>query len=250
MTPSGAGSTRFRQQFLNAFGLALDSLRAHKLRSFLTLLGIIIGVASVILVGAAIDGVGVYAEESTSKAFGAESFIVARVAGAGLSRREYFDRIKRNKPIGNDEVRFMKAIAGQDVLYSPYRNHTSDLKRDNLLSEATNVVGVSADIVFIRDVGISDGRFFTEQEERARLPLAVIGQTVRDTLFLPGSSPLGQVIRLEGIDFTVMGVLEKLGSAFGNDQDKMIYIPSGAFDRLYGPAWATTCLPGRGRNPA
>ena len=71
MTPSGAGTARFRQQFFNAFGLALDSLRAHKLRSFLTLLGIIIGVASVILVGAAIDGVGVYAEQSTSKAFGA-----------------------------------------------------------------------------------------------------------------------------------------------------------------------------------
>ena len=82
MTPSGAGAARSRQQFQNALRLAVDSLRAHKLRSFLTLLGIIIGVASVILVGAAIDGVGVYAEQSTSKAFGAESFIVARVAGA------------------------------------------------------------------------------------------------------------------------------------------------------------------------
>jgi len=235
MTPADAANTRFRQQFQNAFRLAVDSLRAHKLRSFLTLLGIIIGVASVILVGAAIDGVGVYAEQSTSKAFGAESFIVARVAGAGLSRREFFDRIKRNKPIGNDELRFVKAVAGRDVLYSPYRNHTSDIKRENQICEATNVVGVSADIVFIRDIGVTDGRFFTGEEERAKLPLAVIGQTVRDTLFLPGSSPLGQVIRIEGIDFTVMGVLEKLGSAFGNDQDKMVYIPSGAFDRLYGP---------------
>ena len=235
MTPSGAGSNRGRQQFQNAFQLALDSLRAHKLRSFLTLLGIIIGVASVILVGAAIDGVGVYAEQSTSKAFGAESFIVARVAGPALSRREFFDRIRRNKPIGNGELRFVEAIAGGDVLYSPYRNHTSDIKRESLICEATNVVGVSADMVFIRDIGISDGRFFTAQEERARLPLAVIGQTVRDTLFLPGSSPLGQTIHIEGIDFTVVGVLEKLGSSFGNDQDKMVYIPTGAFDRLYGP---------------
>jgi putative ABC transport system permease protein len=97
------------------------------------------------------------------------------------------------------------------------------------------VVGVSADIVFIRDVGVTDGRFFTEQEERARLPLVVIGQTVRDTLFIPGSSPLGRTIHIEGIDFTVVGVLEKLGSSFGNDQDKMVYIPTGAFDRLYGP---------------
>ena len=235
MTPSGSGTVRSRQQFQNALRLALDSIRAHKMRSFLTLLGIIIGVASVILVGAAIDGVGVYAEQSTSKAFGAESFIVARVAGAGLSRREYFDRIKRNKPIRSDDLRFVKTLAGQDVLYSPYRNHTSDIKRDNLICEATNVTGVSADMVFIRDVALSDGRFFTEQEENAKLPVAVIGQTVKDTLFVPGSVALGKNIRIEGTDFTVVGVLEKLGTAFGNDQDKMLYIPNGSFDRMYGP---------------
>ena len=235
MASSGSDAVRSRQQFQNALGLALDSLRAHKLRSFLTLLGIIIGVASVILVGAAIDGVGVYADQSTSKAFGAESFIVARVAGAGLSRREYFDRLKHNKPIQSDDLRFVKSIAGDDVLYSPYRNHTSDVKREDQICENTNITGVSADLAVIRDVAVSDGRFFTDQEERARLPVAVIGQTVRDQLFAPGSMPLGQTIRIEGIDFTVVGVLDKLGSAFGNDQDKMLYIPSGAFDRLYGP---------------
>ena len=68
----------------------MDSIRAHKLRSFLTLLGVIIGVASVIMVGAAIEGLGVYAEQSTAKAFGSESFMVAQIAATGrLSRREY-----------------------------------------------------------------------------------------------------------------------------------------------------------------
>ena len=234
MAFSGSDPVPTLPQFESALRLALDSIRAHKLRSFLTLLGIIIGVASVILVGAAIDGVGVYAEQSTSKAFGAESFIVARVAGAATSRREFFDRLKHNKPISADDLRFVKSVAGQDVLYSPFRNHTSDIKRENLICEAANVTGVSADIVTIRDVGVSDGRFFTEQEERARLPVVVIGQTVRDTLFASSSSALGKPIFIEGIDFTVVGVLEKLGSAFGNDQDKMVYIPTGAFDRLYG----------------
>ena len=78
----------------------MDSIRAHKLRSFLTLLGVIIGVASVIMVGAAIEGLGVYAEQSTAKAFGSESFLVAQIAATGrLSRREYFDKVRRNKPI-------------------------------------------------------------------------------------------------------------------------------------------------------
>ena len=71
---------RFRFQLTSAIGLAWDSLRAHKLRTFLTLLGIMIGVASVILVGSAIDGLGLYAEESTAKAFGSESFVLQQVA--------------------------------------------------------------------------------------------------------------------------------------------------------------------------
>ena len=79
MSPSSSGFSRSRQQFRNAFLLATDSIRSHKLRSFLTLLGIIIGVASVIMVGAAIEGLGVYAEQSTAKAFGSESFMVARL---------------------------------------------------------------------------------------------------------------------------------------------------------------------------
>ena len=235
MSSNSSDLTRTRQQLFNAFRLAMDSIRAHKLRSFLTLLGVIIGVASVILVGAAIDGVGVYAKESTSKAFGAESFIVAQVAGAGLTRHEYFERLKHNKPIGNDEVRFLKAGLSHDVLFSPYRNHSSDVKREGLLLEDTTIIGVSSDMPVIRDVGISEGRFFTEAEERAHVSVAVIGQTVRDALFPEGFSAWNQYIRINGIDFRVVGMFEKLGSSFGRDQDKAIYIPTGAFDRLYGP---------------
>jgi putative ABC transport system permease protein len=234
MPSASPDSVRTRQQLLNACRLALDSIRAHKLRSFLTLLGVIIGVASVILVGAAIDGVGVYAKDSTSKAFGAESFIVAQVAGAGLTRHEYYDRLKHNKLIGNDEVRFLRAVVGKDVLFSPYRNHSADVKREGLLLEDTTIYGVSSDMPVVRDVGISLGRFFTEAEERAHLPVAVIGQTVVDSLFPGEANLLNKELRIDGIDFTVVGVFEKVGSSFGRDQDKAIYIPTESFDRLYG----------------
>ena len=73
---------------LNALMLAVDSLRSHKLRSALTLLGIIIGVASVVLVGAAISGLGAYAEQSTAKAFGSNSFLVAQIAATGPISRQ------------------------------------------------------------------------------------------------------------------------------------------------------------------
>ena len=142
MVQLGTGLPRSLQQFRNAFGLALDSIRAHKLRSFLTLLGVIIGVASVIMVGAAIAGLSVYAEESTAKAFGSESFLVAQIVVTGrLSRREYFDKVKRNKPIRTADARFVESIDGDRVLYSPYRSHSSDVKRENLLCEDTTIFG-------------------------------------------------------------------------------------------------------------
>ncbi len=223
-------------QFQNAFLLAMDSLRSHKLRSFLTLLGIIIGVASVIMVGAAIDGLGVYAEESTAKAFGSESFMVAQIVAAGnISRREYFDRMKRNKPIRTVDERYLESVNGDRVMYSPYRNHSSDVKRENAICEDTTIIGVSADMAAIRDIGVVEGRFFTQQEDRSRAFVAVIGDTVKTTLFPGDSSPLNGTLRIEGIEFTVIGVQEKLGSAFGRDQDKSIYIPDSAFDRMYGP---------------
>ena len=236
MNQSPPQPSRSWLQFQNAFLLAMDSLRAHKLRSFLTLLGVIIGVASVIMVGAAIDGLGVYAEESTAKAFGSESFLVAQIAAAGnMSRREYFDKMKRNKPIRTLDERFLESTNGDQVMYSPYRNHSSDVKRENIICEDTTIIGVSADMAAIRDIGVVDGRFFTPQEDHSRSYVAVIGDTVRTTLFPGDVSPLNQTLRIEGIEFTVVGVQEKLGSAFGRDQDNSIYIPISAFDRLYGP---------------
>ncbi len=251
MSQSGSGFSRSLHSFQNAFSLAMDSIRSHKLRSFLTLLGVIIGVASVIMVGSAIDGLGVYAETSTAKAFGSESFLVAQIAATGrMSRREYFDKVKRNKPIRTTDARYLEGINGDKVLYSPYRNHTSDVKRDNLTCEDTTIIGVSADMVQIRDIGVVEGRFFTQQEDRSRAMVGVIGDTVKTTLFPGDEDPIGKVVRVEGAEFTVIGIQEKLGSAFGRDQDKSIYIPDSAFDRMYGPGMGFAlfgrALPGTG----
>jgi len=236
MAHNGSGASRTWHNFKNAFRLAMDSIRAHKLRSFLTLLGVIIGVASVIMVGAAIEGLGVYAEQSTAKAFGSESFMVAQIAATGrLSRRDLFDKLKRNKPIRTDDARFVEALAGDKVLYSPYRQHISDVKRENLICEDSSILGAASAMAGIRDIGVVDGRFFTEQEEHARSYVAVIGDTVRTTLFPGDASPLNQIVRIEGIEFTVIGVQERLGSAFGRDQDNSVYVPITAFNRMYGP---------------
>jgi putative ABC transport system permease protein len=103
-----------------------------------------------------------------------------------------------------------------------------------LLIEDANILGVAAVMPELRDINLVEGRFFTEQEERTRQNVGVIGQDLVTKLF-PSESPIGRTIKFRGFDFTVIGVQEKLGSAFGRSQDNSIYIPYTVFVRLYGP---------------
>src|SRR5260370_19095752 len=109
------------------------------------------------------------------------------------------------------------------------------MKRDSLICEDCSVMGHAAEMSNSRDIGVVDGRFLTEQEHRWRAFVAVIGDTVRTTLFPGDASPLNQIVRIEGIEFTIIGVQERLGSAFGRDLDNSVYIPASAFNRMYGP---------------
>jgi len=236
MAGSSSSFIRWRYSFVTAFLLAVDSIRAHKLRSFLTLLGVIIGVASVVLVGAAISGLGVYAEQSTAKAFGSNSFFIAQIAAAGrMSRKEFAERLKRNKRLRQQDAQYLRGVNGDTTLYSPYQQHTADLKHENAICEDVSVIGVAADMAEIRDITVVDGRFFSEEEDRQRAYVAVIGDDVKTALFPGGESAVGRAVKINGIDFTVIGVLERLGSAFGRSLDKSAYIPYPAFARLWGP---------------
>jgi putative ABC transport system permease protein len=228
------GHVRLSYEIMSAMGLAWDSIRGHKLRSFLTLLGVIIGVASVILVGSAIDGLGLYAEESTAKAFGSESFLIGQVVQPN-SKTEYFDKMRRNKPIKVAEDRYLQSVNGDNTIYSPYRQSTIDVKRENLTSEDTSILGTSSDMADIRDIVVVDGRFFSSTEEQNAGYVAVIGDDLKNNLFPDGGSTLGRTFKIQDLDFTVVGVTERLGSSFGRSQDNSAYIPVTTFNRLFGP---------------
>jgi len=109
------------------------------------------------------------------------------------------------------------------------------VKRENTTYEGSVILGVSANLPEIRDVGLREGRFFSASEERTRQSVAVIGQEVAAELF-PFSSPLGKTFRLRGFDFQVIGVQEKLGAMGARSQDNSIYIPVTSFNRIYGKA--------------
>jgi putative ABC transport system permease protein len=221
-------------QATTTIALALDSIRAHKLRSFLTLLGIIIGVASVILVGAAIEGLGSYAEGLTAKAFGTNSYLVAQIAAVGrLTRKQLVEKQKRNKRIRPEEVSYLRSSTGDQIVYSPYQQRTEDVKGDNQVYEGATIIGVSHTLPEIRDVPVADGRFMTETEERLRQPVAVIGEDIRTVLF-PAVAPLGRQIRISGESFTVIGVLERQGSSFGRTLDNPVYMPTTVYEKIFG----------------
>ncbi len=221
-------------EFSTAISLALDSIRAHKLRSFLTLLGVIIGVASVVLVGAAIDGLGAYAEGITSKAFGSDSYLVAQLASVGrLTRKQLVEKQKRNKRIRPEDVKYLETTTGDQVMYSPYQQTFQDVKGNNQVFEAAVIIGSGASLPDIRDVPIAEGRFFNETEERMRKHVALIGEDIRTALF-PGVTPLGRLIRFSGAEFEVIGLMERQGSSFGRSLDNPIYIPISVYNQLYG----------------
>lgn len=214
--------------------LAFESMKAHKLRTFLTLLGVVIGVGSVVLVGAAIEGLGVNAERTVARAFGTESYMVAQLASPGrLSRREVFDKLKRNKRIRKEDFEYLRMTTGSDIMYSPYQFKSDDVKYNDRIFEGAMIIGVAAAISEIRDLAVVEGRFFTEQEERTKQQVAIIGDDIR-LKFFEGVTPLGKQIKIAGFDFTVIGVQDRLGSSFGRSQDNSIYIPTPAYARLYG----------------
>jgi len=191
-------------------------------------------VASVILVGAAIDGLGAYADEITSKAFGTNSFMIAQLTSLGrISARQRMDKLKYNKKVGKDEVQYLRASMGQDVLYSSYQNRSADVRAENQTYESAQIIGVSYNMPEIRDIPVAYGRFFVASEEERHKHVAVIGDDIR-MFFFPGRDPLGKIIKISGSEFTVIGVLEHQGSSFGQSLDNPVYIPSPVFQSLFG----------------
>ncbi len=222
--------------FFTTLGLALDSIRAHRLRSFLTLLGVVIGVASVIIVGAGIEGLGMTAEETTSKAFGTDSFLLAQIANVGrLTPKERAARLRNNRQLRRDDLDYLRSSTGEQVQYSPYLNRIDDVKHDENILEAASIIGVAAELPEIREVAVVEGRFFTEQEAHNKAFVAVVGQDITSAFF-PGGSAIGQSIKVHGYEFRIIGIQEKLGSSFGRSQDNSVYMPDTTFEKLYGPA--------------
>ncbi len=216
-----------------AIRISLDSIWAHKLRSFLTLLGIIIGVASVVTVGAAIEGLRAYVYSSLESALGSNTIIVARILRAN-SYEEYQELMRRNKPVRLRDMLAVQEMCQDCEAIAPMMNRSDNVKRGNQVFEQARINGVNEDLLKIEEIKLEQGRFITAADVSRSVQIAVIGTDISEELF--GSvDAVGKTIRISGDKFTVVGIEEKKGSnLIGGSTDNGIYIPFTAYMRKYG----------------
>ncbi|MBN2336974.1 MAG: ABC transporter permease [Acidobacteria bacterium] len=216
-----------------AFRIAVDSIWTHKLRSVLTLVGIIIAIASVVTVGGAIEGVGDYIWKQLSSTFASNTFIVARIVRAA-SMEEFEEKIRRNKNLYPEDMKAVESLCDGCEAISPMLQGTDTIKRGNKIFYDASISGISADLPKIQAVDLYEGRFIAEFDVVHASPVAVIGWKVREELFGPLNA-LGKQVKIGGDNFTVIGVEEQKGSSgIGQSADNSLYIPYTAFLKKYG----------------
>ena len=202
------------------------------MRSILTLLGIILGVAAVVTVGAAIEGLGHYVSDSLEGVLGSNTFTVTRIAGV-RSYEEYIELIRKNKPIRLLEMNKVEERCVSCDAISPNMNRNDNIKRGSLVFDEASIRGISDDFPKIQELELTSGRFISAFDVSHATSTAVIGSQIRDELF--GSvDALGKDIRISGDKYTVVGVEVENGGIMGNSMDKNIYIPYTTFLKKYG----------------
>src|SRR5579883_937070 len=220
--------------YAEAFQIALHAIFSHKLRAFLTLIGIIIGVASVVVVGASISGLNAYVMDRVSKVLGVNHFMIARMANVGpLSEEEWELRNKRNKRLTWDDYEWVLANCTLCQEVGAEVSQNVDVKQNGQETFGTSITGVTANIADIEDKTIADGRFIRQTDIDTAALVIVIGDELREKFF-PGLDPIDRTIKIAGYPMQIVGVEERRGTMFGNSLDNLAYIPITTFGRLFG----------------
>ncbi len=229
-----------------AMEIAVASLWAHKLRSVLTLLGVVMGVGSVIAVVSFVNGLNGYIAEKVFN-LGADVFIVSRGPMVQLNIEDFLETQKRRKL----EMEHFRAVQGgctKCVLVGASVRQRAEVKYGmNYLRDVT-LSGWSAGMARILDIEAHSGRLLTETDELHRAPVCVIGWDVVENLF-PGLDPLGKELRINGDPFVIVGLGKKRGSALGQSRDNYVLIPITTFQKGYGSS-ASVVIWGKANTPA
>jgi len=220
--------------YSDALKIALQSIFAHKLRAFLTLIGIIIGVASVVTVGASISGLNTYIVEKITKVLGSNHFMIARIAFSGHMDDQAFERMnRRNKRINWDDYEWVRDHCGSCEEVGAEAGNGADLRQDGIEFPGAIVFGATANMVDIEDKTIETGRFISADEVQRSALVVVLGSDIKDKFF-PNTDAIGKTLKIRGLPMRVVGVEEKRGSFFGDSFDRHVYIPVTTHLQIFG----------------
>jgi len=211
--------------FYETLKLALDALHAHKLRSFLTLLGVILAVTTLIFVMSVIAGLNLYVAERVAN-LGANVFIVDRF-GIITSRDAFIKAQKRPLVTLEDYQRLRESMKlARAVAAEEDRNIQT--RSGDAIMENTSVMGATPNFADVRNLNVAQGRFITTADDEHRSDVAFIGPDLVEKFF-PNVDPIGKSIRVGTHTYEVIGVAEAIGSAFGQSQDNYMIIPMNTF---------------------
>jgi len=211
--------------------LALQALWAHKLRSLLTLLGIIIGVSSVIAVVSFVDGLNTYVAERIFN-LGADVFVASKAPLVITNMDAWLEAEKRRDLTMEDYREVEKTCTECRWVGATLRRRGEVIFSNNSLQD-TRVVGWSYQMPYIYDMEVEWGRFYGPGEDDRSAMVAVVGWDVYEQLIVP-HDPIGQEIRVDGALLEVIGVIEKRGSMLGQSRDNFVMIPLNTYYKRYG----------------
>jgi putative ABC transport system permease protein len=211
--------------FTETLKLSVDALRAHKLRSFLTLFGVILAVLTLVVVMSMITGLNLYVAQRVAN-LGANVFLVDRFgiitsqdAFIKAQKRPFIDMEDYQRL--KDSMKVVRAVAAEE-------DHNVQTKVGNAIMENTQMMGTTANFADVRNLDVAEGRFITQSDDDHRADVVFIGPELV-TKFFPNEDPIGKTIRVQTHTYEVIGVAVPLGSAFGQSQDNYMIMPMGTF---------------------
>jgi len=216
---------------IEAFKLAFQSLWGNKMRSVLTLIGVVMGVASVIMVLTLVQGAKKYISTKLS-GYGADVFTVNRMSSVILSAEQYFSFQKR-KILRMEDYEAIKEGCTDCNEVGASLNKSTNVVYNGHSSNNTAVRGLTASMMSLNNIDIALGRGFTPADEEHAFHNCIIGYDIVDNLIGDGD-PLGKEIRVDGIPFTIIGVGDRQGKTLGQSQDNWVSIPISTYQQIYG----------------
>lgn len=212
---------------------AAASLSGNKLRSFLTLLGIILATTTLIAVMAVINGMNRYIAQNVSD-MGADGFRVQRMVMIGqFDPKKYLEMQRRNPELTREEFEFLKSHATMLADIGMETDRQVKVHRGSEQVDGVELDGASSSMATLGNIEVTLGRFLSEGEDQRRQQVVFIGNDIKERFF-PTVNPLGKTLEIEGRPFDVVGVAKAKGSVFGNSEDNFVTIPIETYFKIYG----------------